>query len=212
MSPMKIHFSVDDMSVLLQGWVNSLPFSSVTFGSSRPWTCCFTSTEARLLIRDGDGVGGERTKEWRLDRGYCPQKTGETLDRHKNNGSVKAVSPCHCSATSALRSCCFNCRAGQSHKDNVCCTAVEKQPGAKEVQLSQPSSTSLFMISSGPRVQLHLPAHDLFWANLKVQLHLPPFSSCLEPCVMVHLTRGMSFIKKIHLFPFFPLFFSLANS
>ena len=22
--------------------------------------------------------------------------------------------------------------------------------------------------------QLHLPAHDLFWANLRVQLHLPP--------------------------------------
>ena len=38
---------------------------------------------------------------------------------------------------------------GQSHKDNVRCTAVEEQPEAKEVQLSQPSSTSLFMISSG---------------------------------------------------------------
>ena len=61
---------------------------------------------------------------------------------------------------------------GQSHKDNVRCTAVEEQPEAKEVQLSQP--------------QLHLPAHDLFWADLKVQLHLPPldlliFRSRLEP-------------------------------
>ena len=37
---------------------------------------------------------------------------------------------------------------GQSHKDNVRCTAVEEQPEAKEVQLSQPSSTSLLMISS----------------------------------------------------------------
>ena len=36
-----------------------------------------------------------------------------------------------------------------SHKDNVRCTAVEEQPKAKEVQLSQPSSTPLFMISSG---------------------------------------------------------------
>ena len=44
---------------------------------------------------------------------------------------------------------------GQSHKDNVRCTAVEKQPEAKEVQLSQPSSTSL--LSSGLSVQLHLP-------------------------------------------------------
>ena len=35
---------------------------------------------------------------------------------------------------------------GQSH--NVRCTAVEEQPEEKEVQLSQPSSASLFMISS----------------------------------------------------------------
>ena len=52
---------------------------------------------------------------------------------------------------------------GQSHKVNVCCTAVEEQPEAKEVQLSQPSSTSLLMISSGLKVQLHLPALDLTW-------------------------------------------------
>ena len=38
---------------------------------------------------------------------------------------------------------------GQSHKDNVRCTAVEEQLEAKEVQLSQPSSASLLMISSG---------------------------------------------------------------
>ena len=50
--------------------------------------------------------------------------------------------------TSARRNCCFNRRAGQSHKDNVRCTAVEEQPEAKEVQLSQPSSISLLMISS----------------------------------------------------------------
>ena len=41
---------------------------------------------------------------------------------------------------------------GQSHKDNVRCTAVDEQLGhleVKEVQLAQPSSTSLLMISSG---------------------------------------------------------------
>ena len=38
---------------------------------------------------------------------------------------------------------------GQSHKDNVRCTAVDEKLEAKEVQLSQPSSTSLLMISSG---------------------------------------------------------------
>ena len=42
-----------------------------------------------------------------------------------------------------------NAVLGQSHKDNVRCIAVEEQPEAKEVQLSQPSSTSLLMISSG---------------------------------------------------------------
>ena len=92
------------------------------------------------------GGGGGGTKEWRLDRGYRPKKTGETVDRRQNNGSVKAVSPRHCAATSALRNCCFN---GQSHKDNVVCTAVEEQLQDKEVQLSQPSSISLLMISSG---------------------------------------------------------------
>ena len=50
---------------------------------------------------------------------------------------------------------------GQRHKDNVCCTAVEEQPEAKE--LSQPSSTSLLMISSGLSVQLHPPPFDLAW-------------------------------------------------
>ena len=53
---------------------------------------------------------------------------------------------------------------GQSHKDIVRCTAVEEQLEAKEVQLSQPSST-----------------YDLFWANLKVQLHLPPLDLLISP-------------------------------
>ena len=51
------------------------------------------------------------------------------MDRRQNNGSVKAVSTRHCPATSALRNCCFNCRAGQSHKDNVRCTAVDATEG-----------------------------------------------------------------------------------
>ena len=86
------------------------------------------------------------------------------------SGSVKAVSPRpHCPATCALRNCSFNCCAGQSHYDNVRCrgTAVDEQLGqlkAKDVQLAQPSSTSLL-------------SHDLFWAKVRVQLHLPPLRS-----------------------------------
>ena len=57
------------------------------------------------------------------------------------------------------------------HKDNIRCTAVEEQPEAKEVQLSQPSFTSLLM-------------HDLFWANLRVQLHLPTLNLAWNPGIM----------------------------
>ena len=77
-------------------------------------SCCLTSTEARWPIRDGDRVGSGRESE-RLDRGNRPKKTGETVDRRQNNGSVQAVSPRHCPATCALRNCSFNCCAGQSH-------------------------------------------------------------------------------------------------
>ena len=35
-------------------------------------------------------MGRGRESE-RLDRGNRPEKTGETVDRHQNNGSVKAV-------------------------------------------------------------------------------------------------------------------------
>ena len=66
-------------------------------------SCCFTSTEARWPIRDVDRAGNR------------PKKTGETVDRRQNNGSVKAVSPRHCPATCALCNCCFNCCAGQNH-------------------------------------------------------------------------------------------------
>ena len=50
-------------------------------------TLCFTSTEASLLIRDGD-KGGKGRESDRLDRGYRPKKTGETVDRRQINGSV----------------------------------------------------------------------------------------------------------------------------
>ena len=76
-------------------------------------SCCFTSTEAGWPIRDRDRVGRGQG-DW-LDRGNRPKKTGETVDRRQNNGSVKAVSPRHCPATCALCNCSFNCCAGQSH-------------------------------------------------------------------------------------------------
>ena len=128
---------------------------------------CFTSTEARWLIRDGDGrrVGGrgdERAAEGstadtsrkRPERPWTAARTMEVLRRCPLAIAQRLV---HCAiavSTAVL---------GQSHKDNVRCTAVEELPEAKEVQLSQPSSTSLLMISSGLTVQLHLPPLDLTW-------------------------------------------------
>ena len=75
--------------------------------------------------------------------------TGKTADRPQNNGSVKAVSLAIVQRLVHRAVAVSNAVLGQSHKDNVRCTAVEKRPEAKEVQLSQPSSTSLLMISSG---------------------------------------------------------------
>ena len=88
---------------------------------------------------------------------------------------------------------------GQSHKDNVCCTAVEEQPKVKEVQLSQPSSTSLLMISSGLRVQLHLPPLDLAWnpvvcdTTVTLKIHW-----IHEEVVLKTVVMNTTVILKIH--------------
>ena len=70
-----------------------------------------------MVVVVGGGGGGESEGS--------TARTKEAVDRRQNNGSVKAVSPRHCVATSVPRNCCFNCCAGHSHKDNVLCTAVK---------------------------------------------------------------------------------------
>ena len=118
-------------------------------GYENAGTFCFTSTEARDGDRVGRGKGGGGGNRVETRPRIPPEKDRRDRGPPQNNGSVKVVSPRHCAATSALRNCCFNRRAGQNHRNNVRCTAVEERPEAKEVQLSQPSSTSLLMISSG---------------------------------------------------------------
>ena len=109
----------------------------------------------------GRGQGGrKRESDTALKRPERPWTAARTMEL------FKAVSPCHCAATSALRNCCFKCRAWAyivTETMSVALLLPEEQPEAKEVQLSQPSSTSLLMISSGLRVQLHLPPLDLAW-------------------------------------------------
>ena len=123
-----------------------------------------------MLIRDGDGGGGggggggdERVKAGLRIR---PKKTGETVDRRQNNESVKAVSPRHCPVTGALHNCCFNCRAWAESQGQCplhCCWGTAR---------SERSPTFA--------AQLHLPTHDLFWAEGPAP---PPSSwSHMEPC------------------------------
>ena len=112
---------------------------------------CFTSTEARMLIRDGGG-GRERKSEGstadtarkRPERPWTAARTMEVL-RRCPLAIVQRLVHCAIAVSTAV--------LGQSHKNNVRCTAVEEQLEAKEIQLSQPSSTSLLMIFSGLRVQ-----------------------------------------------------------
>ena len=116
----------------------------------------------------GTGTEWEGDESDRLDRGNRPKKTGETVDRRQNNGSVKAVSPRHCPATCALRNCSFNCCAGQSHKDNVRCTAVmnnldnSKQNTSNLLSpASPPYSWSLLGKSEGPAPP---PSSKISWS------------------------------------------------
>ena len=144
------------------------------------------STEARWPIRDGDRVGRGRQSEGstaetarkRPERPWITARTMEVLRRCPLAIAQRLV---HCAiavSTAVL---------GQSHKDNVRCTAVDEHLGqleAKEVQLAQPSSISLLMIS--------------FWANLKVQLHLPPLRSLdllISPGTLRFFVRDLSLLS-----------------
>ena len=97
-------------------WQRHCPHWELRSGCVQCRKSKWTSMAAPILMVSVDVKQMSFTKEWRLERGYRPKKTGETVDR-RNNGSVKAVSPHHCGAATSqhYRNCCFNCRAGQSH-------------------------------------------------------------------------------------------------
>ena len=99
---------------------------------------CFTSTEARWPIRDGDRVGRGQQSEGstaetarkRPDRPWTAARTMEVLGRCPLAIAQRLVHRAIAVSTAVL---------GQSHKDNVRCTAVDQQLGqlkAKAVQLS----------------------------------------------------------------------------
>ena len=92
--------------------------------------------------RESEGSTAETARK-RPERPWTPARRMEVLRR------------CHLAIAQRLVHCAITVSTamlGQSHKDNVRCTGVEEQPEAKEVQLSQPSSTSLLLISPGTRL------------------------------------------------------------
>ena len=128
-----------------------LSHSSWTMDAAGLLYCCFTSTEARWLIRDRERMGRGRqsegstaeTAQKRPQRPWTAARTMEVLRRCPLAIAQRLVH-CAVAVSTAL--------LGQGHKDNVRCTADDEQLGqleAKEVQLAQPSCTSLLMISSG---------------------------------------------------------------
>ena len=91
---------------------------------SWPWPYCFTSTEARMLIRDGDGGEGGRKSEGstagtvrkRPERPWTAARTMEVLRRCPLAITQRLVQRAIAVSTAVL---------GQSH--NVRCTAVAAQ-------------------------------------------------------------------------------------
>ena len=126
--------------------------------------CCLTSTEAGWPIRDGDRVG--KGTGWLARPRKPPEK--DRRDRRpppeqwKCYGGVPSPLPSDlCTAqllfqllcwTESLRQCplhrCWRTTWTTRSKRRPTCSA-----------------------------QLHLPTHDLFWAKVRVQLHLPPLRS-----------------------------------
>ena len=108
-------------------------------------SCCFTSTEARWPVKDGDRVGRGRESEGstaetvrkRLERPWTAARTMEVLRRCPLAIAQRLV---HCAVA-----------VSTAVLDRVTQTMDEQlgQLEAKDVQLAQPSSTFLLMISSG---------------------------------------------------------------
>ena len=80
-----------------------------------------------------------------------PSKTEETVSHRQNNNAkeVRGTPPGRSNLLVYFANCCFNSCVEQSHKDNVRRATVEEQLKQRVVQLSEPSSTSLLLISPG---------------------------------------------------------------
>ena len=124
--------------------------------------------EASRPIRDGDEWEKGEGQKSETSKQAPTRKTKAAVDLRQNNRMLKQCPsgiahrpPHHAIAVPPA--------VQNSHKDNVRSPAFGKQ-------LKQKKSNS--------QAQLHLPALDLFWANLWVQHHLPPLDLAW-PCKSV---------------------------
>ena len=90
--------------------------------------------------RKGEGSTADTARK-RPERPWTAARTMEVLRRCPLAIAQRLV---HCATAVSIP-----CLGRVTRTMSVRCTAVEEQPEAKEVQLSQPSSTSLIIISSG---------------------------------------------------------------
>ena len=127
-------------------------------------SCCLTSTEARWPIRDGDRVGRRRESEGstaetvrkRPERPWTAARTMEVLRRCPLAIAQRLV---HCAiavSTAVL--------------DRVTKTMSVAPLLTNNLDNSKQKTSNL--LSPAPP-----PYYDLFWANLRVQLHFPPLRS-----------------------------------
>ena len=140
-----------------------------------------------MLIRDEGGEGGGGAGDWRLDRAPT-RKTEETVDRRQNNGSIKAVSPRHCEQLLYYAVTVSTAVLGRVRRTMSVAPLFTTTWSKKEVQLSEPSSTSLLTISSGltwgssTTSLLLIPPGLANESNFFLRDSSPPFSwSRLDP-------------------------------
>ena len=140
--------------VVVKHHVYLLYHAHVAYNEQRVCFCCLTSTEARGLL--GTGTSGKRGQKSETSRQAPTRKTKAAVDRRQNNRMLR-----QCPSGTAQRpphhAIAVPTAMQDSHKDNVCSSAVGNQPKQKK-------SYSL--------AQLRLPPLDLFWASFFVRVQL----------------------------------------
>ena len=100
-----------------------------------------------------------------------PRKPPEKLDRRDAARTMEVLRRCPLAIAQRLVHCAI--ALSTAVLDRVTKT-MSVAPLLSDEQLGQPEAKLRRPTCSA---QLHLPTHDLFWAKVRVQLHLPPLRS-----------------------------------